>query len=309
MKKINIIIFIFIILSKNLYASNLLIGVRGDISRANYSFETPSAKSIVKWDNLTQRGFGVDVGIKFNDYFNIYYNYTKTSGSGNGIDDNLTNWNFNNFGRFSIHRAKSIINDNKSGINISLFNNDAIKFSGRIGYIYKNATMRFFNGEKMAVNKNNIGLIEANPDVMMQKSFAVFTSPSIGIKIDKILSDDDIFSIIFDYYPAIQYRAKQFLPTIEGPDSRFNLRNNIKNNRGFFLHGENNFRLIGDLWFKIYTNYERIKINKLRQAGFDKVSIDIFNPFILYPNSLDAKSLGHVKWENISGGVGFNYIF
>lgn len=296
------------------------IGVRSEISKSDFSFDTPAANSILKWENMRGRGIGIDLGYKINDTVEAFGNYTYSTSKGKGTDDDITNSqeygpilgisSQNEFYYFpltaySIHKAKARSADTRLGLNIKLYNNNFTKVSGRFGYFNKNLIQKMNNGKQLASifyhnSSSTYAILGQTQSLsgLSAKTNSNFSGAIVGFKIDKSFNNNSINSLIFDFYPSVSYKGNQFWPQRDSESQRWSLKNANSKNYGLFVQASHEFKIDDNLWFKLYANYENIQISKLKEKG---------NSLSVKGGDIESAVKGNTKYENIVAGIGLTF--
>ena len=299
-------LFFVIFQSNPIFAKSVFIGIRGEFAQSNFAFDTPGSHSILKWNDMKNKGYGVDLGYHLNDTLGLYANYTRLASKGEGVDDDIMNVeSLTKEGypeaTISHQKASGIANDFRGGLNLGLFNGASTRISGRFGYFNKNLVLKLnddiykfaaaidqYSGvtKYWEFNKNN---------GMGQRTNSRFNGATIGFKIDQFMSNDAITSLIIDFYPVVSYKGKQFWPQREIEAQRWFLKNANNNSRGGFIQFQHQIRLVDNIWFKIYANYEKIKVFRLKEFSVgEKIT----------GGSAGTFSQGKTDFESLNGGVG-----
>lgn len=300
------------------------VGIRGEISKSDFSFDTPAGNSILKWENMRGRGVGIDLGYKFNDTIEAFGSYTSSTSNGKGTDDDITNSleydaslytpKPNELGNkeiflplsaYSIHKAKAKSKDLRVGLNIKLFNNASTKISGRLGYFNKKLTQELNSGKQLVSYLyyrpyQVLSTLGATRSIngLAAKTDSNFSGAIVGFKIDKSFNNDSINSLIVDFYPSVAYDGDQFWPQRESQSQRWSLNNANNKNYGLFVQASHEFKINESLWFKLYANYENIHISKLKESGYK---------FNIKGGDKDSATKGNTKYENIVAGIGLSF--
>lgn len=298
MKKLKICTALLALISTSsfaeVYDSNFSIGVRGQIQRNDFSFDTPIGHSILKWQDMKGNGYGLDLGYKFNDNIDGFLNYTMTkSNSGNGTDDDISNYGKG----FSVHKAKGETKDYKIGLNINAYKGKGLNLSPRIGYFHKSALLQLYGGQYF-YGDTSYG---DNENAITQQTKSTFQGAVLGFKVDKQSSPEVINSLIFDFYPMVRYKGNQLWPyQTPGNGLLWSLKSvggkgALSRNMGMMVQLEHKFRLQGSLWMKIYTYYEHIQVQKLKEkADYGDT------------NTLSIAK-GKAEWDSVGLGVGLYF--
>lgn len=300
------------------------VGIRGEISKSDFSFDTPAGNSILKWENMRGRGVGIDLGYKFNDTIEAFGSYTSSTSNGKGTDDDITNSleydaslytpKPNELGNkeiflplsaYSIHKAKAKSKDLRVGLNIKLFNNASTKISGRLGYFNKKLTQELNSGKQLVSYLyyrpyQVLSTLGATRSIngLAAKTDSNFSGAIVGFKIDKSSSNDSINSLIVDFYPSVTYKGNQLWPQREIESQHWSLKNANGKNYGLFVQASHEFKINESLWFKLYANYENIHISKLKERA---------NEYSIKGGDKNSAVKGNTKYENIVAGIGLSF--
>ncbi len=279
---------------------NFSIGIRGELSKSNFSFDTPAGHSILKWQDMSGKGLGLDLGYKFDDKFDVFFSHSVSTSKGNGTDDDISNLG----GAYSVQSATGRVSDTKIGLNIKAYEKNSLSLSPRVGYFYKNARLKMNDGKVIDISKGesckigtNCGILEISG--LGQRTDSKFQGAFIGVKLDKKSSEDAINTLIFDFYPMTSYRGKQYWPQREPQDQNWSLSSvsdkDAGSNYGFFVQAEHKFKLDEKFWMKIYANYENIKISKLSERG---------SYYYVVGGGPYSTVKGNANWESFAAGIG-----
>lgn len=261
----------FLNLEQFFYKFNILIG----FNQSYYQFNTPNANSILKWNNM--RGLDLEFGGYFGyDIFKFYFSYLFSYlPKGNGTDDDITNFNGSQF-FFSVQKADGISHDVRVGFEVDFFEISNFIFSGRVGYVYKKLQNWAMSNGYFAAYTNNAGYFtEINQTAQITNT--AFNIISIGLKIEKFISNNLGFNAILDIYPFISYRGDQFWKL---RNSHFNLSSN--SGFGFKFKSELMIGVYKRLYIKIYSYYEFIFLNSLKESYGNITSKSNYSGYVEY---------------------------
>jgi len=255
-------------------SKNLSIGIRGELSKSNFSFDTPAGHSILKWQDMSGKGLGLDLGYKFDDKIDVFFSHSVSTSKGNGTDDDISNLG----GGYSVQSATGRVSDTKIGLNFKVYEKNSLSLSPRVGYFYKNARLKMNDGTFLDAGNGSCVVdqpcgISSQSKIygLAQRTDSKFKGSFIGVKLDKKSSEDAVNTLIFDFYPMVSYRGKQYWPQREPQVQNWSLSSasgkDARKNYGFFVQAEHKFKLDEKFWMKIYANYENIKISKLSERA------------------------------------------
>lgn len=279
--------------AKSVYdLKNWYLGTRLALAQNNLEVVSPYDNSNSSTINMVGYSLGADFGYEFfEDVADGFINYTFTNSSGDGSFDGFPNGGTN----FALQNADNKINNFAIGLNLDAYSEIFWKFSPRIGYFQKYISSETSGG---ASYDSISGVLDV--DGVVQKTNSKYHGGTVGFKIENS-SDEAINSLIFDYYPLVQYTARQnFLQSSDPQDMhrRYYSQNgngSLRRNYGFSIQLQRLFKA-GDHWIKLYTSYDRIVIKRLRAVSDEYDSSWSRN---------NALSKGSSTFDQFDIGIGF----
>jgi len=274
-------------------------GINSSYQKSNFSFDTPAAHSILKWQEMNGYSIGTELKYKVFDTNNDYntikgsdvffsYDYSKLSGS--GTDDDITN--AKSFAAFSVQKAKGNSHDIRVGTNLDFKEYNNITPSIRFGGFYKKLKFDMNDGKILLVDFDQALAGLGKLSGLGQRTNSVFTGVTIGGKISHKLEGNENVLIV-DFYPAVQYTGNQHWP-------HRNLHWKLKSatpGMGLKVALEHHFK-VSEQNLKIFSSYEYIKINKLNESGTN---------YSVKGGSSDSSVNGEALFNSLNMGIGLYF--
>ena len=270
-------------------------GLHSSFQNADFSFDTPGAHSILKWREM--KGYNIGTELKYQifdtqgEYLinksNIFLNYSYSKLKGDGTDDDISNY----FGVYSVHEAEGNIHDARAIVDIESADFNGFAPAIRLGGFYKRVNFDMSHGYFLYAT-NSGAFIGEFPDVLTQRTSSVFSGATVGGKIThKTDSSENI--LLFDFYPSVKYQGNQHWPLRE---LHWKL-SSASPGMGFKIGLEHYFK-ISNQAFKLFSSFESIKINKLKEFGPE---------YSIIGGSKDSAVNGNASFNafNIGAGIYF----
>ena len=277
-------------------------GINSSYQKSNFSFDTPAAHSILKWQEMNGYSIGTELKYKVFDTNNDYnaikgsdaffsYEYSKLSGS--GTDDDITN--AKSLAVFSVQKAKGNSHDIRVGTNLDFKEYNNITPSIRFGGFYKKLKFDMNDGKFLAADfkRGRAGLVKISG--LGQRTNSVFTGVTIGGKISH-KSEGSENVLIVDFYPAVQYTGNQHWPQREPESQHWKLKSATPG-MGLKVALEHHFK-VSEQNLKIFSSYESIKINKLNESGTN---------YSVKGGSSDSSVNGETLFNSLNMGIGLYF--